>query len=265
VPSGDRADASPEAELIAELRAQLAQKDAQLARKDALLAQKDGELARKDADLSGAYGRLDQVQGQLDRTEGELGQTRDSLGQANREIAELKAGGGEAPSLAGDAGPRPGGGLLDRARAGDEQAITEPDQAGQEAAGPDAGGQEGSAPGGDAQRPADTGQAAADTSQPEQQAEDADRSRDQDAAGKEFKVTEQEDNANDGKRNKVRSRHVVTPDNIAIGAAMWDAQDAVQKIAAHAMHDAVSPMIAVGIGVAGVVVSKFQEHWKENK
>jgi hypothetical protein len=254
---GGGVDVSPEAARIAELEALLAQKDGEIARKDA-------EIARKDADLSEAYGRLDQVQGQLDRTEGELGQTRDSLGQANREIAELKAGGREAPSLAGDAGSRPGAGLLDRARAGDEQAITEPDQVGQESAGPDADGQQDSTASGDAQRPADTGQAAADTNQPEQQAEDASSPQAQLVARKEIKVADQGFDSNAAERKKVRVRLVDPPTGIAIGGALWDARDAVQKIAAHGMHDAVSPVVGAGLGVVAVVAAKIQERRKEN-
>jgi hypothetical protein len=76
-------------------------------------------------------------------------------------------------------------------------------------------------------------------------------------ARKEIKVSDQQDNVKDAKRHGWLD---AMPDNFAVGAALWDAQDAAQAIAAHGMRDAVSPGVAVAIGLAGVALSKFLEH-----
>jgi hypothetical protein len=126
-------------------------------------------------------------------------------------------------------------------------------------------GNERSIPAGDARKPSGTDQLPADTSEPEQLAEDTDRSRVQDAPLNENEGGDQDFDTKIAERNKVSGRHVVSPDNIAIGAALWDAHDAVQKIAAHGMHDAASPLVAVAIGLAGVGLAKYQERRKEKR
>jgi hypothetical protein len=153
----------------------------------------------------------------------------------------------------------------DQATAERDQAMADIERANQEIANLKAKANEQSIPAGEAQEPSDTDQLRADTSEPKQLAEDTGRSRGQDAAGKETKVPDLEEDAKEAKRNKARGRHVVSPDNIAIGAALWDAQDAVQKIAAHAMHDAASSSVAAAIGITGVALSKIREHRKEKR
>jgi hypothetical protein len=159
-------------------------------------------------------------------------------------------------------------GVLSETQAELDHAKAELDQASQEIADLNAKGAEQSAPSEEAERPPGRRPDAADGSQPDRSAERPGVLEDEGEKSPTIadrKATDQVSDANDTKSGKARLRHVVSADNLAIGAALIDAQDLAQKIATHAMHDGVSPLAAVLTGLLGVGVSKYWEHKKENK
>jgi hypothetical protein len=231
--SDNHADMTPEAR-IAELQAQLEQTKGELAQtrdeRDQATAERDQAALERDQ----ARAERDQAKDALSQTQAERDQVKAELGQANQEIEALHTRNQEQPGRSEDPG-RPPDGSPDATNGSQLDRSAD-------------------------QPPTSAGKDAADATEPEQQTEDG--ARDQAAKLGEREPSDQVSDSDDAKTGKARLRHVVSPDNIAIGAALIDAQDVVQKVVTHAMHDSVTPLAAVATGLFGVAVSKVQERRK---